>query len=66
MRMASDPTAGGGINGGGGEDEEAALERALIETPRGAIAVAGTAVGLLLICWFAIYVFVFLPRGSVG
>ena len=40
--------------------------RALKEAPRGAIAVAGAAVVLLMICWFAIYVFVFLPRGSVG
>ena len=47
-------------------DEEAALEAALQEAPRGAVAVAGVAVGLLLICWFAIYLFVFLPRGSVG
>ena len=42
-------------------NEEAALERALSETPKGAIAVAGTAVALLMICWFAIYLFVFLP-----
>ena len=34
--------------------------------PRGAIAVAGTAVILLMICWLAIYLFVFLPRGTVG
>ena len=49
-----------------GAGEEAALERALGEVPKGAVAVAGTAVLLLLICWFAIYLFVFLPRGSVG
>ena len=46
--------------------EEAALGRALEDVPRGAVAVAGIAVALLLICWFAIYLFVFLPRGSVG
>ena len=46
--------------------DEEALEAALAETPRGAAAVAGIAVALLLICWFAIYLFVFLPRGSVG
>lgn len=51
---------------GADADEEAALEAALQEAPRGAVAVAGVAVGLLLICWFAIYLFVFLPRGSVG
>jgi hypothetical protein len=47
-------------------EEQAALERAMAEVPRGAIAVAGTAVGLLLIGWFLIYFLVFLPRGSVG
>jgi hypothetical protein len=47
-------------------DEQAALEAALREAPRGAVAVAGIAVGLLLIGWFAIYLFVFLPRGTVG
>ena len=46
--------------------DEEALEAALAETPRGAAAVAGIAVALLLLCWFAIYLFVFLPRGSVG
>jgi hypothetical protein len=47
-------------------DEDDALELAMAEVPKGAIAVAGTAVALLMICWFAIYLFVFLPRGSVG
>ena len=47
-------------------EEEAALEAALAEVPRGAAALAGIAVALLLIGWFAIYLFVFLPRGSVG
>ena len=48
------------------DSDLAALEEALKEAPRGAIAVAGTAVILLMICWLAIYLFVFLPRGSVG
>jgi hypothetical protein len=47
-------------------DEDAALESALEQAPRGAVAVAGIAIGLLLLGWFAIYLFVFLPRGSVG
>lgn len=46
--------------------EEEALGLAMEQVPRGTIAVAGTAVALLMICWFAIYLFVFLPRGSVG
>jgi hypothetical protein len=43
-----------------------ALQAALRETPRGAFALAGLTVGLLMLAWFAIYLFVFLPRGSVG
>ena len=35
--------------------ESAALERALAETPRGAAALAGVALALLLLAWFAIY-----------
>lgn len=46
--------------------EEAALERALVDVPRGTVAVAGTAVGLMMLGWFLIYILVFLPRGSVG
>ena len=47
-------------------EERAALAAALEESPRGAIAVAGVSVALLMLGWFAIYLFVFLPRGSVG
>ena len=47
-------------------DDEAALAAALDEVPRGAVAVAGIAVALLLIGWFFVYLFIFLPRGSVG
>jgi hypothetical protein len=42
------------------------LERVMAEVPRGALALSGLTVGLLLLAWFAIYLFVFLPRGSVG
>ena len=35
-------------------------------TPRGAVLVSAIAVGLLLLCWLAIYIFIFLPRGTVG
>ena len=45
---------------------EQALEDALKETPRGAFALAGLTVALLMAAWLAIYRFVFLPRGSVG
>lgn len=45
------------------------LERvnaALNDSPRGALIVSGVSVGLLLLCWLAIYFFVFIPRGTVG
>jgi hypothetical protein len=42
------------------------LERVMREVPRGALALAGLTVGLLVLAWFAVYLFVFLPRGSVG
>jgi hypothetical protein len=42
------------------------LKDAMEGTPRGAILISAIAVGLLLLCWLAIYIFVFLPRGTVG
>jgi hypothetical protein len=49
------------------DDEELKrLEQAMAGGPRGAVIVSGIAVGLLLLCWLMIYVFVFLPRGTVG
>ena len=45
--------------------DDAALERVMREVPRGALALSGLTVGLLL-AWFLMYAFVFLPRGMVG
>ena len=42
------------------------LERAMDESPRGAVAVSLIAVALLLIGWLCMYFLVFLPRGTVG
>lgn len=42
------------------------LEAAMSDAPRGAVAVSAVAVGLLILCWLAIYLLVFLPRGTVG
>jgi asparagine N-glycosylation enzyme membrane subunit Stt3 len=42
------------------------LETAMDAVPSGALVVSGVAVGLLMLCWLAIYIFVFLPRGTVG
>lgn len=50
----------------GDSAEQQALDGALREAPRGALALAGAAVGLLLVAWFLVYAFVFLPRGMVG
>lgn len=45
---------------------EARLAEALARTPQGAFALAGLTVGALLAAWFLIYLFVFIPRGTVG
>ena len=45
---------------------EADLERALAEAPKGATALAGATVALLVIGWVLIYLLVFVPRGTVG
>jgi hypothetical protein len=42
------------------------LERAMKAVPQGAIALAGTAVILLLAAWLLMYLLVFLPRGPVS
>lgn len=47
-------------------DEANEMEAALTQVPRGALALAGTTIGLLMLAWFVIYLFVFLPRGQVG
>jgi hypothetical protein len=47
-------------------EELARVESAMETTPRGALAVSGIAVVLLLLGWFFVYLFIFLPRGTVG
>ena len=47
-------------------EEQKRVDVAMEDAPRGALLVYGIAVGLLLIGWFFIYVFIFLPRGTVG
>jgi hypothetical protein len=46
--------------------DEAALAEAMRTVPLGAGVLAGTAVALLVIGYLAIYLLVFLPRGTVG
>jgi hypothetical protein len=48
------------------EVDEAALAEVMRVTPLGAAVLAGTAVALLVIGYLAIYLLVFLPRGTVG
>ncbi len=43
-----------------------ALAEALKTVPRGAFALAGLTVGLLMLSWLFVYVFIFLARGSVS
>jgi hypothetical protein len=46
--------------------DDAALERVMEQVPRGALALSGLTVGLLLLAWILMYAYVFLPRGTVG
>ena len=58
------------MSGLGGTEAPADLDErqlaALRPVPQGAIALAGTAVLLLLIAWLVIYFLFYLPRGMVG
>jgi hypothetical protein len=47
-------------------EQDAALEQALKEAPRGAMTLAFIAVVLLVAAWYAIYLFAFLPRGPAS
>jgi len=47
-----------------GSEEE--LQRIAAAGPRGAVALAGLAVAVVIAIWLAFYVFVFLPRGPIG
>jgi hypothetical protein len=48
------------------EIEPGALADVMRTVPLGAGVLAGTAVALLVLGYLAIYLFVFLPRGTVG
>lgn len=47
-----------------GDDDE--VQKIVAGGPRGALALAGLTVALLLVLWFAFFVLVFLPRGPSG
>jgi hypothetical protein len=48
------------------EIDDAALAQVMRVVPLGAGVLAGSAVALLVLGYLAIYLFVFLPRGTVG
>lgn len=45
---------------------QADLNTVMEQVPKGAMALAGIAVLLLLAGWFFVYFVIFVPRGSVG
>ncbi|MEM5384035.1 hypothetical protein VSR68_10595 [Paraburkholderia phymatum] len=47
------------------EDEQQALERIVLNGPKGAIVLAGAATGIVVLIWIVFYVLVFLPRGVI-
>jgi hypothetical protein len=47
------------------EAEDAKLDEIVRSGPRGALVVAGIATAIVVALWFAFYLMVFLPRGSV-
>jgi hypothetical protein len=51
-----------------GEDEglSDSEARLLAQVPMGAAWLAGSAVALLLIAWFLIWLLIYLPRGAIG
>ena len=64
--MTDDPLPTGALDYTSEAEELRRLEAAMEEAPKGAVVVSGIAVGLLILCWLLIYIFVFLPRGTVG
>ncbi len=47
-----------------GSDDD--VQKIVSKGPRGALALAGLSVAVLFAMWLAFFVFVFLPRGTVG
>ena len=48
------------------QSEDERLAQIVAQGPNGAIAVAVTAVAIVIAIWVAFYFFAFLPRGSIG
>jgi hypothetical protein len=45
--------------------ESEAIDAIVRSGPRGAVAVAGIATAIVIALWFAFYLLVFLPRGTI-
>ena len=66
MNSATPPSAADLPPEGADHVDEAALAEVMRVTPLGAGVLAGAAVAVLVIGYLAMYLFVFLPRGTVG
>jgi hypothetical protein len=58
INSPSPPVAGPG-------SESESIDAIVRSGPRGAVAVAGIATAIVIALWFAFYLLVFLPRGTV-
>jgi hypothetical protein len=47
-------------------DEQLAIAQIVARGPRGAIVLGALSVGFVLAIWVAFYLFIFLPRGTIG
>jgi hypothetical protein len=47
------------------ETEAARIDEIVRSGPKGAVAIAGIATAIVVALWFAFYLMVFLPRGSM-
>jgi len=66
MNSTTPPSAADFPPEGADHVDEAALAEVMRVTPLGAGVLAGAAVAVLVIGYLAMYLFVFLPRGTVG
>lgn len=66
VSIRDEPPAADHLEDGSDAPSAAALEAALRVAPRGAFALAGIALAILIGCWLIVYFLVLLPRGAVG
>lgn len=66
MALRSDLQPGAGPDLHGEEPLDPALADAMAQVPRGAVALAGVALALVLAAWLLVYFAFYLPRGTVG